>query len=123
MAWCGLWRVEGVSPCIDIRIGGIGWNYGGSLIGYKTTKKKLKVKQSRQTRVCLRFTLQKQAMRYRPMAGLVGCVYDLILVCTCFWPQTDQVYLFLAASLDINAQKLFIFGSTAIVTNCEGGYL
>ena len=61
VAWCGGWRVEGVSPCIDIPIGGIGWNYGGSLIGYKTTtKKRLKVKQSRQTRVCLRFILRKQ---------------------------------------------------------------
>ena len=29
----------------------------------------------------------------------VGCVFDLILVCTCFWPQTDQEYLFLAAAL------------------------
>ena len=37
-AWCGMWRVEGVSPYVGIRTGGIGWNYGGSLIGQKTTK-------------------------------------------------------------------------------------
>ena len=33
VVWCGMWRVEGVFPYVDIRIGGIGWNYGGSLIG------------------------------------------------------------------------------------------
>ena len=26
--WCGMLRVEGDSPYIGIRIGGIGWNYG-----------------------------------------------------------------------------------------------
>ena len=26
LAWCGMWRVEGVSPYVGIRIGGIGWN-------------------------------------------------------------------------------------------------
>ena len=32
--WCGVvWDVEGVSPYVDIRIGGKGWNYEGSLIG------------------------------------------------------------------------------------------
>ena len=31
--WCGMWRVEGVSPYVGIRIGGIGWGYGVSLIG------------------------------------------------------------------------------------------
>ena len=33
VAWCWMWRVEGVSPYVGIRIGGIGWNYGESLIG------------------------------------------------------------------------------------------
>ena len=37
-------------------------------------------------------------MRFGPIAGLVGCVFYLILSCTCFWPQTDKVYLFLAAA-------------------------
>ena len=32
VVWCGMWRVEGVSPYVDIRIGGVGWNYG-SLMG------------------------------------------------------------------------------------------
>ena len=31
VAWCGMWRVE-VAPYVGVRIGGIGWNYGGSLI-------------------------------------------------------------------------------------------
>ena len=25
VAWCGMWRVEGTSPYVGIRIGGIGW--------------------------------------------------------------------------------------------------
>ena len=33
VAWCGMWRVEGVFPYAGIRIGGIGWYYTGSLIG------------------------------------------------------------------------------------------
>ena len=33
VALCGMWRVEGVSRYVGIRLGGIGWNYGGSLIG------------------------------------------------------------------------------------------
>ena len=33
VAWCGMWRAEGVSPYVGIRIGGIGRNYEGSLIG------------------------------------------------------------------------------------------
>ena len=37
-------------------------------------------------------------MRFGPMAGPAGCAYDLIFECTSFWPQTDQVYLFLAAA-------------------------
>ena len=32
VTWCGMWMVE-VSPYVGIRIGGIGWNNGGSLIG------------------------------------------------------------------------------------------
>ena len=32
VAWCGMWRAE-VPPYVGIRIGGIGWNFGGSLIG------------------------------------------------------------------------------------------
>ena len=33
VAWCGVWRVERVSPYVGIRIGGEGWNYGGPLTG------------------------------------------------------------------------------------------
>ena len=38
VACCGVWRVEGASPYVGIRMGGIGWNYGGSLIGKKRPK-------------------------------------------------------------------------------------
>ena len=33
-----------------------------------------------------------------PMAGFVVCVFDLILEFACVWPQTDKVYLSLAAA-------------------------
>ena len=33
VAWCGLWRVEGVSAYVGVRMQGIGWNYGGPLMG------------------------------------------------------------------------------------------
>ena len=66
----------------------------------KNDKKQLKVKQSRQTRVYLGFIRPKTGtMRFGPMAGLVGCAFDLILECTRLWPQTDQVYLFLADAI------------------------
>ena len=32
VALCAMWSVEGVSPYVGIRMGGIGWNYGGHLI-------------------------------------------------------------------------------------------
>ena len=61
----------------------------------KNDKAQLKVKQSRQTRVYLGFIRPKTGtMRFGPMAGLVRCAFHLIVQCTCFWPQTDQVYLF-----------------------------
>ena len=31
--WCGVWMVKRVPPYLIIRMGGIGWNYGGPLIG------------------------------------------------------------------------------------------
>ena len=31
VAWSDMWRVEGVSPYVGIRIGGIGWSCGRSL--------------------------------------------------------------------------------------------
>ena len=33
VAWCGVWRVQGVSPYVGICIESIGWDYGGPLIG------------------------------------------------------------------------------------------
>ena len=33
VVWCGMRRMDGVSPYVGIRIGGTGWIYGGSLIG------------------------------------------------------------------------------------------
>ena len=32
VAWCGMWRVEEISPYVRSRTGGNGWNYGGSLV-------------------------------------------------------------------------------------------
>ena len=43
------------------------------------------------------------------MAGLVGCVFYLIVECTCFGLQTDQVDLFLAAALFFILFYLFIY--------------
>ena len=66
----------------------------------KNDEKHLKVKQSRQTCVYLGYIPPKTStMFFGPMPGLVGRAFDLILECTCFWPGTDQVYLFLAAAL------------------------
>ena len=42
MAWCGEWRVKRVSPYVGVRMGGVGWNYEGPLIGYKRKNKQLK---------------------------------------------------------------------------------
>ena len=65
----------------------------------KNDQKQLKVKQSRQLEcTCGLFPAKAGTKRFRPMAGLVACVFYLILECTCFWPQTDKVYLFLAAA-------------------------
>ena len=44
------------------------------------------------------------------MAGLVGCVFYLISECTCFWPQTDRVYLFLAANIKCQAKVMIVSG-------------
>ena len=38
-------------------------------------------------------------MRFGPMARLAGCALDLIVECIWFWPQTDQVFSFLAAAI------------------------
>ena len=46
---CEVWMVVGVSSCVGIHIGGIGWNDGGTLVDYKTLTQ-LKVEQSRQLR-------------------------------------------------------------------------
>ena len=71
----------------------------------KNDQKQLKVKQSRQLEcTCGLFPAKAGTKRFRPMAGLVACVFYLILECTCFWPQTDKVYLFLAANLKNNVK-------------------
>ena len=60
-------------------------------------KKQLKVKQSRRTQVHLGFIRPKTGtMRFGPMAGLVGCVFDMILI----------IYLFLAP----NGPDMPVFG-------------
>ena len=66
----------------------------------KKKKKQLKVKRSRQNRVYPGFIPPKTVtMRFGLMAALVGYVICLLLECTRFCPQKDQVYLFLAAAL------------------------
>ena len=96
---CGGWR--GVSPLRRHSYTGRGHRVELWRISDwpRNDKKQLKVKQSRQTRVFLGFFRPKiSTTRFGPMTGLVGYVFDLIFCCTCFWPRTDQVYLFLAAS-------------------------
>ena len=78
-------------------------SYGGNRVEpwrasdwLKNDEKQLKAKQSRQTRVYLGFIRPKTGtMRFGPMAGLVGCAFDLLLELpgfgpnrprhTCFW--------------------------------------
>lgn len=75
--------MEGVNLYFDIFFlcsGHTGWDYVGALTGYKTTKKQLKVKLSRQTRVCLGFYPAKTGtMSSGPMARLVGLFYFTLL--------------------------------------------
>ena len=53
----------------------------------KNDKKRLKIKQSRQTRVYLGYIRTKSGtMRSGLMAGLAGYTCDLISERTCFWP-------------------------------------
>ena len=66
----------------------------------KNDKKQLNVKQSRQTLMYLGFIWPNTCtIRFGPMAGRVRCVFDLIYQFTFFHPQTDRVYLLLAAAL------------------------
>ena len=69
-----VWGVQG-GRGLPVRrhfpVGGKGWNYGG-LIGLKTTRKQLKVKKGRHSRVYLGFLRPETGpMRFGPMAGLV----------------------------------------------------
>ena len=67
----------------------------------KNSKKRLKIKQSRQTRAYVVFIRPNSgAMGSGPMAGIGGCIFDLISERT-GWPQRDQVHLFLAAAREI----------------------
>ena len=116
---CGGWR--GVSPLRRHSYTGRGHRVELWRISDwpRNDKKQLKVKQSRQTRVCLRFILQKQAQCVLDQwQGSWGAFLDLIIVCTCFWPQTDQVYLFLAASQRKNVATPFSMYSLCAVQQC-----
>ena len=71
----------------------------------KNDKKRLKFKQSRQARVYLGYIRPKSStMRSGSTAGLAGYNFDLISERTCFWPQTDQVHLFLASAQKITTE-------------------
>ena len=76
-------------------------SYGGHRVELwrASDEKQLKVKQSRQTRVYLVFFRPKTGTtRFGPMAGRVGCGFDLILELLVFYPKRPKVYLFLAAA-------------------------
>ena len=92
-------RMDGVSPYVDIRIfvGGIGWNYGVCLIT-KKRQKQLKPSRVDNSGVPGLYPAKAGTTRFRPMAGLVGCVFYLILVFPVFVPERRR-YLFLAAAL------------------------
>ena len=68
-------------------------------MGKKTTKNSWKASRVDNAVVPGLYPSKTGTMRFRPMAGLVGCGFYLILVYTCSWPQTDKVYLFLAVAL------------------------
>ena len=88
------------------------YSYGGPRVELwrasdwlKNDKKRLKIQESRPTRVYLGFIrLKSGTMRFEPMAGLVRCSFDLIAERTCFWPQMDHVHMFLAAVQKITTE-------------------
>ena len=103
MTWRGAWVVEGergLSPRSSAFVWGA---YGGTLKGLWLAKKRQKIVQSQAKKTISGvpglLRPKTGTMRFGPMAGLVEWAFDLILECTCFWPQTDQVYLFLAAAI------------------------
>ena len=61
-------------------------------------------------------------MRFGPIAGLVGCAFGLILECTCFWPRTDQVYLFLASAPPKNVSNQIDNWNHLYLSNFPVGY-
>ena len=97
VAWCGMWWVEGISPCVGIRVGGIGWELW-RIADWLTNDKKQKSSRVDNSGVPGLYPAKTDTLRFGPMAGLVGCVFNLILECTCFWLQTDKVYLLLAVA-------------------------
>ena len=96
VAWRGMWRAEEVSRD----------SYRGHRVELLRIADWLKNDKNRvdNSGVPGLHPAKTGTMRFRPMEGLVGCVFYLILVCICFWPQTDKVYLYLA---------------TALIQNCE----
>ena len=68
-------------------------------MGKKTTKNSWKSSRVDNAVVPGLYPSKTGTMRFRPMAGLVGCGFYLILVYTCSWPQTDKVYLSLVTAL------------------------
>ena len=56
VAWCGMWRSEGVSPYVGIRIGGIWW-----VADWLKTTRTTQSQAEQTTRVCLGFIRQKKA--------------------------------------------------------------
>ena len=83
-----MWKVEGVSPYVGFRMGCIGWNCGGPLIGSKTTKNSSKSSRVDKLGVpgLYRAKNRYNALWTNSRARMIGCGCDLILKCTCFGP-------------------------------------
>ena len=87
VALSAMWGVEGVFPYVGSYIGGIGGKYGGPRTA-KKTQIRLKLKQRRQVAGAPGpYPAKTGTMRIQPTAGLVGCVFFLILVLPDFGPK------------------------------------
>ena len=81
-----------VSSYVGIRIGGVGWHcMEGLWLTKKLTKNSWKWSKVGELECTWAFPALTRTVRFRSMAGPVGCVFHLILACTCFWPLLQKV--------------------------------
>ena len=96
--WCGVaWEVEGGGGLPARRHSYR--RHRGELLRIADWLKNDKNKHSRQLGCTWALFGKTGTKRFRPMEGLVGCVFYSMLVCTFSWPQTDKVYLSLVTAL------------------------